>query len=245
MDCHCRSYGPIRVFFRSSSSWLSEGLFGQSFSIAPSIQAFRGLPCLGSFCCLAHQVHRWGPWAWVLLCRTAHQSLKGAHWVGSYSVVQGVSCLTGQPLYCSAADAGVCGEWEAMVVAVSPMHDSAVSPCFHGCLISSTGISHRALLPHILSICISALNSSVCPGIAPQSLDQLPAVAPSRRLAFLSSVCVAAARTVWFSFHLGFHRSAVPLSAFSVSPLTQTIAPMWDQTPASASPTLPGQVQSY
>ena len=26
-----------------------EGLFGQSFSVAPSIQVLRGLPCLGSF----------------------------------------------------------------------------------------------------------------------------------------------------------------------------------------------------
>ena len=35
-----------------------------------------------------------------------------------------------------------------------------------------------------------------------------------------------AARTVWFSFHLGCHRSAVLLSALNVSPLTQTIAPL-------------------
>ena len=50
MDClHHRSYGPIRVFFRASCSWLSEGLFGQSFSAAPPIQAVRGFSCLGSF----------------------------------------------------------------------------------------------------------------------------------------------------------------------------------------------------
>ena len=31
-DClHHRSYGPIRIFFRASCSWRSEGLFGQSF----------------------------------------------------------------------------------------------------------------------------------------------------------------------------------------------------------------------
>ena len=34
------------------------------------------------------------------------------------------------------------------------------------------------------------------------------------------------ARTVWFSIYLGCHRSAVPLSALNVSPLTQTIAPL-------------------
>ena len=49
-DCLCcRSYGPIRVLFWASCNWESEGLFGQSFSVAPPIQALRGLPCLGSF----------------------------------------------------------------------------------------------------------------------------------------------------------------------------------------------------
>ena len=48
--------------------------------------------------------------------------------MGSYSVVQCVRCLMGQPLYCSAADAGV---WrEAMAMAPPPTHDSAVAPCF-------------------------------------------------------------------------------------------------------------------
>ena len=37
--------------------------------------------------------------------------------------------------------------------------------------ISSTGISRHSLLPHIPSICLSAVNSSPCPGIAPQSLN--------------------------------------------------------------------------
>ena len=35
---------------------------------------------------------------------------------------------------------------------------------------SSTGISHHNLLPHIPSICLSTVNSSPRPGIAPQSL---------------------------------------------------------------------------
>ena len=48
-DCLCRrSYGRIRVFIRAFFSWRSEGLFGQSFSVTPPIQALRGLPCLGS-----------------------------------------------------------------------------------------------------------------------------------------------------------------------------------------------------
>ena len=37
--------------------------------------------------------------------------------------------------------------------------------------LSSAGISHHNLLPHILSICLSAVNSSPHSGIAPQSLN--------------------------------------------------------------------------
>ena len=67
MDClPCRSYGPIRVFFPASCSWRSEGLFGQSFSITPPIQALRRLPCLGSYSvdqCIRHLKGHpgWGP----------------------------------------------------------------------------------------------------------------------------------------------------------------------------------------
>ena len=45
--------------------------------------------------------------AGVLLCRWA---LKQAPWVGSYSVVQCVRRLMGQPLYFSAANAALWGE---------------------------------------------------------------------------------------------------------------------------------------
>ena len=44
-----------------------------------------------------------------------------------------------------------------------------------------------------------------------------------------------------FSFYLGCHRSAVSLSALNVSPLTQTIALMWDQTPAFCAPHAEGR----
>ena len=62
-DCLCcRScYGPIRVFFQASSSWHSEGLFGQSFSVALPIQTLRGLPCLGSFSIVQHVRYIEGP----------------------------------------------------------------------------------------------------------------------------------------------------------------------------------------
>ena len=118
---HHRSYGSIRVFIRASYSWRLEGLFGQSFSIAPPIQALRGLPCLGSFSvvpCVRHiegpySVDGVGPWILlldgVLLCRLVDQALKGVPWVGSYSVVQCIRRLMDQPLYFSAANAGKSG----------------------------------------------------------------------------------------------------------------------------------------
>ena len=111
-DCLChRSYGPIRVFYQASCSWQSEGLFDQSFSVAPHIQALTRFPFLGSFSIFHNVRHTEGPpLAGVLLCRSAGQALKGEPWVGSYSVVQCLRYLMGQPLYCSAADAGMWGE---------------------------------------------------------------------------------------------------------------------------------------
>ena len=113
--------------------------------------------------------------------------------------------------------------------------------------LSSTGISHHNLLPHIPFILLSAVNSSPHPEIDCFTILklQLPAAVPSRGLVSLSGVCMAAARTVWFSFYLGGHRSAVSLSALNVSPLAQTIAPMWGSDPCFSSPTGRGQVQSY
>ena len=101
--------------------------------------------------------------AGVLLCTLTGQALKGEPWVGSCSIVQCIRRLLGQPLYCSAADAGLWGE--AMVMAPPPTCDSAVSPCFHGC----PAFLHRHFPPQspLPSICLSAVNSSPRPGIAP------------------------------------------------------------------------------
>ena len=52
---------------------------------------------------------------------------------------------------------------------------------------------------------------------------------------------MAVARAVWFSFHLGCHRSAVSLSALNVSPLTQKIAPLWGSDICFSSPTSEGR----
>ena len=147
--------------------------------------------------------------------------------MGPYSVVQCVRRSMGQPIYCSAAWCWLWRRREGMVMAPPASRDSAVSPCFHGCL----AFLHRHSLSQ--SPPSHLPDSSFWSQQQPPPWDcstipklQLPATAPSSRLASLSGECVAAARTVWFSFHLGCHRSAVSLSALNVSPLTQTVAPM-------------------
>ena len=113
--------------------------------------------------------------------------------------------------------------------------------------LSSTGISRHNPLPPIPSICLCTFNSSPHPGIAPQSLNS--SSQPLQHLGYVwlwqglsdSRVCMAAARTVWFSFHLGCHRSAVSLSALHVSPLTQQVAPVWGSDPCFSSPTPEGR----
>ena len=151
----------------------------------------------------------------------------------------------GQPLYCSAADAG-CGGRGAVVMAPPTMRDSAVSPRFHGCL----AFLHRHFPPqshssHPFDLSFHSLQQPSLWGCSTIPKHRLAAAAPSRGPASLSGVYLAAARAVWFSFHLGCHRSAVSLSASNVSPLTQTIAPTWGSDPCFSSPTRRGQVQSY
>ena len=150
----------------------------------------------------------------------------------------------GQPLHCSAADAGVWGErlwWR-----LHPLHRTQ-----QYCLASmaarlfSAGISHHSLLPHIPSICLSTVSSSPSPGIAPQSLNY--SSQPLRLPGHLHPCpgMYGCSKDIWFSSHLGYHRSAVSLSALTVSPLIQTIPPMWGSDPCFGSPTRWGQVQSY
>ena len=120
----------------------------------------------------------------------------------------------------------------------TPTHDSAVLPCFNGC----PAFLHRHFPPQ--SPLSHPLHPSLPSRQQPSPWDcstipklQLPASLPSM-------VRMAVARTVRFSFHLGCHRSAVPLSALNVSPLTQAIAPVWGSDPCFSSPTHRGQVQS-
>ena len=118
----------------------------------------------------------------------------------------------------------LCGDREAMVMALPSMPDSSVSPFFHGC----PAVLHRHFPsqsppspPLDLSLHSqhqpSPWNCFTFPKL------QLPATVSSRGPSSLPGM--AAARTVWFSFYLGCHRSAVSLSALNVSPLTQTITP--------------------
>ena len=104
----------------------------------------------------------------VLLCRSVCQALKGLPCVGSYSVVQCIRRLMGQPLYCSAANYGMC-VWESHAYTRYVWLSSM--PCFHGCWLSFMGISHHCLLPHTPSVYLSTVNSSPHPGIAPQPLS--------------------------------------------------------------------------
>ena len=56
---------------------------------------------------------------------------------------------------------------------------------------------------------------------------QLPATASFRGHMSLSGVCTTAARNLWLSLHLGFHRSAVSLSTLNFYSMIKTIAPVW------------------
>ena len=112
-----------------------------------------------------------------------------------------------------------------MVIVPPAMHDSAVSPWFHGYL----AFLHWHFLPQ--SPPSHSFNPSLFSQQQPSPWDcstipklQVPATAPS-------GVCMAAARAVRFSFHLSCHRSTVSLSALNVSPLSQTIAPLWGTVP--------------
>ena len=138
-----------------------------------------------------------------------------------------------------------CGKRESMMMAPPCMHDSAVSPCFHISLV----FFHRHFPPQ--SPPSHPLGSSLCSQQQPLfwncstiPMVQLPATVPSRGPLFLFRICMAVARTIWFSFHLGCHRSAVSLSTLNISPLTQTIALMWGLDLCFGSLTCWGQVQS-
>ena len=105
-------------------------------------------------------------------------------------------------------------------------------PCFHGCPASL----HRHLLPqsppsHPLDPSLRSQTAALALGLLHNPQTPAPSLCTSKGPTSVSGVCMDVARTVWFSFHLGCHRSAVSLLDLNVSPLTQTIAPMWGSDP--------------
>ena len=114
--------------------------------------------------------------------------MEGPLWLTSYSVDQCLGYLkglSGWVLLCSSvcqAFGGpasllfshqvlACGKREVMVMASPHTHDSAVSPCFHGCLAFLHRHFPPHLFPHVPLVWLSAVNSIPHPGIAPQSLS--------------------------------------------------------------------------
>ena len=133
-------------------------------------------------CCLVHQAHREGPLVGVLLSRSAHQPLKRDILVGSYCVVHW-SGVWWASLSIIQLRMLVCGKREAMVIALPPMHDSAVLPCFHGCL----AFLHRHFPPQSPPSCPLRLSLHSQQQALPCDCStiptlQPPAASPSRYL---------------------------------------------------------------
>ena len=153
--------------------------------------------------------------------------LKGNPGWSPNSVVQYLRHLMGHPLHCSAANAGVWGE----------------RGYGHGST-PHTWLSSIALLPWLpgsppqaFSTTVSSLTSPL--SVFPQSTATLilglfhnpsppaPSCCAFQRTRVPVYDMYGCGKECLFSFHLGCHRSAVSLSALNISPLTQTIAPMW------------------
>ena len=116
--------------------------------------------------------------------------------MGSYSVVQGIRCLMGQPLHCSAANGGVWRErlwwWLKPLRVTQPYPLLPWLPGFpsQACLTTISSL----LSPQ--SIHLSVVNSNPYAGCSTVPRLHLPAAEPSRGPATLSGVCTAAARAV-------------------------------------------------
>ena len=153
--------------------------------------------------------------AGVLLFHLARQMLKGPPSLGSFSC----------PVL-------VCVESEAIETAPPPVCNSALSPCLHVCLacfliIISSLISPQAIFPQSTADLALRLLTNI--------YAQLPAAEQSRGLASLSRVCVAVARVICDSYSIQTVTDQLLHSptASNSSPLSQTVAFIWDITAAS------------
>ena len=97
--------------------------------------------------------------------------------MGSYSVVLCVRHLTGQPLYCSAADAGMWGE-RSCDVAPPPTLTQQYRLASLASWLSSTGISHHSLLPHIPLICLLQSTAALTLGLLHKRYAPAPSCCP-------------------------------------------------------------------
>ena len=154
---------PYQLFFfpRPSCSWWPEGLFGQSFSITPPIQALRLLPCQESFSVVWHirYIEGYPPRLGSYSVDQACQALKGAPWVVFYSVV-----------WCQALDGPAsllfsCHCWpvgrERLWWWLHPLGmTQQYCLAFIAAWLSSTVTSHHNLLPHSLSTWFVSLQST-------------------------------------------------------------------------------------
>ena len=97
----------------------------------------------------------------------------------------------GRPLYCSAVLASVWGEREAMVMAPPPMCDSAISPCFHGCLaFLYRHFPPQSLLSHPLDPSLHSQQQLLPWDCSTIPKLQLPPAVLTRGPASLSGICM-------------------------------------------------------
>ena len=104
--------------------------------------------------------------------------------------------------------------------------------------LSSTGISYHNLLSCSLGLSPSSQQQPLPWDFPTIPMLQLPAAVLSRGL--LSLFRLWQGLSVWFLFHLDCHRSVASLTDSNVSPLSQTIAPMWGSDPCFSLPTHQG-----
>ena len=148
-DCLCTGVTALPEAPSKPLSWRPEASLA-SLAPAPPIQTLRGLPCLGP--CSED-------------CRIRHSE---GRLVGSHSAAQRVRHLVGRPLIVQPLMLA-CGETEATVTAPPPTVTQRCHLAPVAAWLSSTGVSHHDLLPHIPSTRRAAVSSIPHPGVAPHS----------------------------------------------------------------------------
>ena len=162
--------------------------------------------------------------------------------MGSYSVAWCVRHLMGQPLYCSAKDAGLWGEkvYGEGSTLYAWLSNIALLPWLPGFLPQA----FPATISYLMSSQSMSLQSTKA--LALGLFHNPYTTAPSCHTFYGTCVPVQGMYgCVWFSFHLGCHRSVVSLSALNISPLTQKFAPIWGSDLCFSSRSHQGQIQSY